>query len=364
VYGAWSAAIPFVRADLDLSYGEIGLVLGVGGAGGSLAEIPIGLLGDTPRRRALLLGGGAAFAAALALTASAQGLLVLSVGYVAAGIASGAFVGLSQAELMDAQPGAHERNMARWTLAGSAGVVAGPLALVTAEAIGLGWRGLLLLFGLVAFPLVARARSVPLAPSGPPPRVFDSLRAAAAALRRREVLRWLVLLELVDLMLDLLFGFLALYFVDVAGASPSEAGLAVAVWTVAGLVGDVALLPVLARVSGIAYLRASALTVAVVFPGFLLVDEFNAKLVLLALLGILNSGWYAIPKGRLYSALPGQSGAAIALGSVTGLLGSLFPLSIGLVAGSIGLAAAMWLLLAAPLALIVGLPRRVRDCDG
>ena len=46
------------------------------------------------------------------------------------------------------------------------------------------------------------------------------------------------------------------------------------------------------------------------------------KLVLAALLGLLNSGWYAIPKARLYEALPGQSGAAVAVGGIAGLAGA------------------------------------------
>jgi hypothetical protein len=57
--------------------------------------------------------------------------------------------------------------------------------------------------------------------------VINALRA----LRRREVLRWLTLLECADLMMDVLLGFLALYFVDVVGATPAQAGGAVAVWT-------------------------------------------------------------------------------------------------------------------------------------
>ena len=39
---------------------------------------------------------------------------------------------------------------------------------------------------------------------------------AFAALKDKTVLRWLILLEFSDLMLDMLYGFLALYFVDVA----------------------------------------------------------------------------------------------------------------------------------------------------
>jgi len=55
--------------------------------------------------------------------------------------ASKAFVGLSQATLMDSGPNRHEQNMTRWTFAGSLGVVAGPIALSTAP-LNLGWRGL------------------------------------------------------------------------------------------------------------------------------------------------------------------------------------------------------------------------------
>ena len=61
---------------------------------------------------------------------------------------------------------------------------------------------------------------------------------ALRALKRREVLRWLTLLEFSDLMLDVMLGFLALYFVDVAGATFEQAALAVTVWTVVGLAGD------------------------------------------------------------------------------------------------------------------------------
>jgi MFS transporter, FSR family, fosmidomycin resistance protein len=131
----------------------------------------------------------------------------------------------------------------------------------------------------------------------------------------------------------------------------------VAVWTGAGLVGDVLLLAVLARVSGLRYLRLSALAVTLVFPAFLLVEGGGGKLVLLALLGLLNAGWYAIPKAGLYAALPGRSGTAIAVGSASGFVGGLIPLAMGVLAGMIGLGTTMWLLVLAPLALLVGLPR-------
>jgi hypothetical protein len=123
-------------------------------------------------------------------------------------------------------------------------------------------------------------------------------------------LRWLLLLEAGDLMLDVLAGFLALYFVDVVGASPAGAGAAVMVWTGVGLLGDFLLIPLLERVRGLRYLRASACTVLLVFPLFMLAQGWAWKLCLVGLLGFCNAGWYAILQARLYAALPGQSGTA------------------------------------------------------
>ena len=45
------------------------------------------------------------------------------------------------------------------------------------------------------------------------------LRTALRALARKEVFRWLFLLELSDLLLDVFLAFLALYFVDEVGTS-------------------------------------------------------------------------------------------------------------------------------------------------
>jgi len=159
-------------------------------------------------------------------------------------------------------------------------------------------------------------------------------------------------------MLDVLLGFLALYFVDVVGVSPAQAGLAVAVWSGAGLLSDFLLIPLLERVHDLTYLRLSAWVELALFCGFLLLPGFGLKLGALALLGFFNAGWYAILRAQLYSAMPGQSGATITLGNLFGLAGSLLPLGLGVAAGRFGLNASMWLLLAGPLALLLGIPAR------
>jgi FSR family fosmidomycin resistance protein-like MFS transporter len=263
---------------------------------------------------------------------------------------------------MDLDPARHEQLMARWTLAGSVGVVAGPVLLGAAVWLGAGWRGLFLAFvGLMlAVTLVTwrqpRLRRYAGTHEGTVRLgLVDGLRRALAALRQPQVLRWLILLDLSDLLLDVLLGFLALYFVDVVGASPALAGTAVAVRSAVGLLGDALVIPVLDRVPTLRYLRLSILAVCLLFPAFLLAPSYPAKLVLLSALSLATAGWYPILQGRLYSALPGQSGIAMAVGSVW-LVGGLVPLALGWVAERFGLPVTMWLLVLGPLGLLIGLP--------
>ncbi|MBN1485407.1 MAG: MFS transporter [Chloroflexia bacterium] len=361
VFGAWEAAWPLIRDDLALDYFQIGLLQAVPSVVSSLVEPALGVLADLWKRRLLILGGGLFFALALLLTALSRSFWPLLLSFVLFYPASGAFVSVSQVALMDHAPERREQNMARWTFAGSLGVVAGPLALGGVAVLGLGWRGLFFLFAGLALGLVALARPrLPVGRTAPeqPQGFWGGLRSALRALRRGEVLRWLILLEFSDLMLDVLLGFLALYLVDVAGLTPAQGGIGVAVWTGVGLVGDLLLIPLLERVRGLDYLRWSTLAELLLFPAFLLIPSLWAKWVLLGLLGLFNAGWYSILQAQLYAALPGQAGAAITLGNLVGLLGGLVPLALASVAQHWGLQEAMWLLLLGPLALLAGLPRR------
>jgi FSR family fosmidomycin resistance protein-like MFS transporter len=183
------------------------------------------------------------------------------------------------------------------------------------------------------------------------------VRGAFQAFRIPGVVRWLVLIKFSDLMLDVLLGFLALYFHAVVGLTETQAAGAVFVWLVVGLLGDFLLIPLLEKVDSLRYLRWSVVLELLLFPAFLLVHQPLLKLILVGLLGFFNSGWYAILKARLYSVLPGQSGTVMALDNLSNLVGDLLPFGIGLAADAFGLHIAMWLLLAGPLVLLVGLPR-------
>jgi FSR family fosmidomycin resistance protein-like MFS transporter len=241
--------------------------------------------------------------------------------------------------------------MARWTLAGGIGAAAGPLLL----AMGVPWRTLFLAYAGLAGLAVLALRDRPF---GAPDDDGDAAAGLLEALRRPDVLRWLLLLELQDLGSDTLLGFLALSLVESTGASQPGAALAVFGFTGAGVVGNIVLVRVLHRIDGLSWLRITAAGVAVLFPAFQLLPGLLPKALAVSAIGFLVSGWYPISQARLYDALPGRSGTAAAAATTAGALGIALPAAIGLLAGQVGLAAALWLVLVAPLALLLGLPRR------
>ena len=372
VDGVGSAAWPLVRNDLDLTYVHIGLLLSVPGIFSTFLEPVIGILGDVGYRRLLVVGGGVAFAAAVGLVSVSQGFVVLLVAWIIFFPASGAFVSLSQASMMDYDPARHEQNMARWTFTGGVAYVLGPLALTAAIAVGMGWRGAFMAIVILTLPAVIAASRLPL---GADKRgsdrdtrsIGEGMRTAIRALKRFRVVRWLALLQASDLMLGIFTGFLALYMVDIAGVSESRAALTVAAWAGTSVIGELFVIFVLERVRGLSYLRYSVVVVLLLYPAFLLAPSFEIKLVIAGLLGFANAGWYSILQGQAYSSLPGRSGTIVALGNVFGIVAWVVPLGLGVVSANWGLDTAMWLLLAGPVVLLIGLVesgKRGRESDG
>ena len=351
------AAWPLIRRDLGLDYVAIGLLITVPDVVGALVQPVLGLLGDTGRRRPVVLVGGVVFAISLLLLAAANGFVPLLVAFAILSPASGAFVSLAQATMMDDAPDDRDRAMAQWVLAGSVGVVVGPLLLAGALHAGFGWRAVMVGLAILTVPVWLFALRIRF-PAGDGHRLRHVAREALRSLRRGAVWRWLILLELTDLLGDVFLGFVALYFVDVAGATPVAAAMAVTVLAISGLVGDAVLVPMLHRVDGLRVLRWSAAVMLVAYPAFLLTPGVGAKLAVLSTLGALRAGWYAIPQARLFDEFHGSSGTAVAISDLGGLATRIVPIGIGVLAQRAGLGAAMWVLLVAPIALLVGLPRR------
>ena len=179
-------------------------------------------------------------------------------------------------------------------------------------------------------------------------------RHALVAARSPSVLRWLVLLQVADLLLDVLTGFVALYFVAVAGVSPARAALAVGVRLAADLTGSAVLIPVLERWPGRLVLRASAGAALALYPAFLLVPGFWPKVCVLAALSVVTPAWYPVLQAELYASLPGRSGVAVSLNSAATLAGGLGPLAVGYLAGWLGLGWALAGLVIVPACVLAG----------
>jgi MFS transporter, FSR family, fosmidomycin resistance protein len=310
-----------------------------------------------------VLAGGIVFTLSLLAVAGARSFLVLLAAVTVFFPASGAFVSLTQAELMDAWPDRQAQVMARWDLAGATGAVAGPLLLIAVLAAGGGWRVTYLVLAAVAAVAwlgtclrpPACAASVDAVGSDAGDVAFrDRARMVLAALRDWSTVRWVLLIEVADLLVDVLTGFLAVYLVDVARLPPAVAALAIALRLGAGLAGDAALVFVLERVADVTLLRVTAAAAAVLYPGFLLAPGPVTKLVILAVLSAATAPWYPLLQARLYGSLPGRSSVAVTLSSAAGLAGGLGPLAVGLLAGAFGLSWALAVLVVVPAAVLAG----------
>ena len=333
---------------------------------GGFLELPLGIVAGPGRRRRLaILGGGIIFVLALLGVASARSFTMLLCAFIAFYPASGAFVSLTQAQIMDAWPDRQAQVMARWDLAGSTGAVAGPLLLIMVLASGGSWRaGYLVLAGIAAFVWLGAYLRGPTDPAVGPPEADTGDEAerqpwqarvleTADALRDWGTLRWVLLIEVADLLVDTFTGFLALYLVDVAHLSPAVAALAIAIRLGAALAGDAALVVIGERAGDLAVLRASAIAATLLYPGFLLVPGIGPKLIVLAALSAVTAPWYPLLQARLYGSLPGRSSVAVTLSSAAGLAGGLGPLAVGLVAQEFGLSWALASLVVVPVAVLL-----------
>ena len=113
------AAWQLIRNDLHLNYAQIGFALSLPGFLANFIEPFLFTISDVWKRRTLILAGGVFFTISLLLTGVSTSFIFLLCSFILFNPSSGAFVGLSQSALMDAEPDRRENNMARWTFAGS-----------------------------------------------------------------------------------------------------------------------------------------------------------------------------------------------------------------------------------------------------
>ncbi len=363
-YSVGNAALPALRTDLGLSYVQVGLLLGVPGIINTFIEPVLMLLGDSRFRKHIMLGGGLAIALSMLIIASTNSFALMLVGFIIAYPASGAFVSLSQATLMDLNPKREPQMMARWTLSGSLANLVGPLVLAAGLALGFGWRWTYIGMALMCLCLVGMTwlRHIPMpsrpgsAHSGQHPGM-DLLHGLWESLRNPRLMRWMILLQSSDLLLDVLTGYLALYFTDVIGLSVAQASVMMSMLMGVGLVSNIVLIPLLERFPGRKLVRLSAALSGILYAAWLLVPWLWAKIVLIVLIKLVTLGWYEVLQGEAFGEAPGRSGTVMAINSIIGVLGGGIAFLIGWVAARAGLQAALWILLAGPVSLVLFVPR-------
>lgn len=358
VFTLLALSVPLLRDAFDLDYAQIGLLLGLPLVVGTVVEPIVLLLGDTRLRTRLILGGGLVLGASLALTAGAGTFGMLLIALALAGPASAAFVSLSQVELIQRSPGGETQIMARWTASGTVGdLVAAPL-LAAAIVFGGSWRTVLFVLGAAAV-LLTGSLARPLAGrrgdegevKASPRLLLENLRRLAG---RRRLWRWLLLLPMSDLMLDVFFGYLAVYLADEVGLSPAAAALGGSVWLAGFLAGQLALVRLLPRWDGLRLSRWTAGLTLVVFPIWLVAaDGLAWRLGTLAILGLLAAPWYPALQGAAYAEAPDRPATVAALNSVVGSAAGVLAALVGVAAAHLGLAGGLLLLIAGPLAIVL-----------
>jgi FSR family fosmidomycin resistance protein-like MFS transporter len=177
------------------------------------------------------------------------------------------------------------------------------------------------------------------------------------AIRNLNLVRWILLLQMSDFLLDIFTGFVALYFADVVGLTIAQVGLLLSILMGTGFLSDLILIPLLERIPGRLIVRFSATIATILYITVLLLPWPWAKITLVILLRFSTIGWYQVLQGEAYATQPGSSGTVIAISSAAGVLGGAATYLIGWIASQAGLGTAMWFLLLGPLSLVLFVPR-------
>jgi FSR family fosmidomycin resistance protein-like MFS transporter len=299
------------------------------------------------------------------LIASAASFPAVLAGFILGLPASGAFVSLSQAALMDMNPGREPQMMARWSVAGTLGNLIGPLLLAGGFALGLGWRWAYLALALAGLALAGLllSRPIPIHPareaiSGSALSIArDLLRGLGANLRNLPLLRWILLAITADLLMDVFTSYLPLYFTDVVGFTAAQASLVLSAYILFGLINNFALIPILERFPGRRVVRLSAAVCIPLYAAWLLVPWPAAKVALALAIALALMGWYALIDGEIFAAGNGRSGTVMAIGSLATFLGGFLFWLVGWTANTLGLQTAMWLLILGPVSILLGVPK-------
>lgn len=356
-------AMPLLRADLSLSYTQVGLIFTVGQVAALIFDPAINLMSDRHSKRGPVLGGMIGLVLGYALVASAPTYAVLLVAFGLITVAGGAAIGLAQATLIDRDVNNAPRTMTRWTTLAAVGDLLAPPAIAVAVAWNFGWRPLFWLAALLWLIMVLVVwpqrfpQPIALDTEGgqPAPGPIASL---GAALRTPTLLRWLGIVLLCSMLDEIFLGFASLYLVDVVGLNAATTSMVLGGGMVGGLLGLIVLDRILKRISRSRLLFCMALLTLAGIIALLVARSLSIAAAAMFIIGLGASSWYPLAKAAAYETLPGRSGTVRAVDSLGAPFEIAVPLTVGLVAERFGISAGIALLGLAPIFVLLLLPRR------
>lgn len=355
VTGLPIVGLPLVRTQFNLNYTQVGLLFTVGAFVTMLLDPFINLLSDRSSKRYWILGGLCITVIGFALSANASNFVVLLLAFTLIAPASSTAIELSQAALVDQQPGESTRAMTRWTLMSSIGDLLAPLTITLIAGLHSGWPQICWLAALLWFnPLLAL--SIQRFPASTTQRETEDERESSMltelrlALHTPGLLRW-AMLSIIPSMVDEVFlGFATLYLHDQLHVNQVTIGLIVALLMFCSLLS----LYLMERLLFKRYsphhllLWLSALTL-VGMIAFLTTHVLWLAIIALCMIGVGAVSWYPLAKGQAYALYPERSGTVLAVISLFNPIETALPGIIGLIATHFGLITGLAALGTAPL---------------
>ncbi|HZU77872.1 MAG TPA: MFS transporter [Dehalococcoidia bacterium] len=352
--------LPLLRERLHFGYAQAGFVFTFGALVSLAVEPFVNLLADRGSKRTPILLGMAGVVAGFALAGAAPSYVWLLAAFALISPACGVAVGLAEAALVDLDPAAAGRTMARWALSGAAGDLLAPACVGVLTAAGLRWPALSAAAACCWLALLATTWPLRFPASHTAAEQESEMSTAAtlrAALGDRVLLRWAAV-EVAAIMMDEVFlAFAALYLRDRLHASPALLGFSLLPGTLAALLALAALERVGQRLPHRPMLTAMALAALGGIALLLLAPSLPAAVPGLVVAQAGAAGWYPIARAAAFARYPGRSGLVRAVLSVTDPFELVLPTIVGFVAAGAGIRGAVAFLGLAPLLVLAAAPR-------
>jgi MFS transporter, FSR family, fosmidomycin resistance protein len=354
-----------VRGEFHLDYARASGILVAHFVGGYVGGVLGGVLADVSDRRRLLLGGVALYTAGLGLASSAENALVLVLGCLCIGLASGPVVHTAQLILVDRAREERERlerSLGRFNALGSIGDILGPGSLALLMGAGVGWRALFAA-GAVLMAVYGLGSGAVLQRSPQPGPARESASALWPRVREvltdRRLLRLALALALLDGLDEPFAAFVLLFLRDVAGVSAPLASFAVT-WLVGSTLAGFAL------ASHCAWPRARAMEACLLgmslgLVGFLLVPGLPLRVACLAVVGVSTAAFYTTALAEAFSLRPDSTGTVTSVLSLIGPVSLVIAPLVGALADAYGLARSMAVYVALPVLMLLLVRNRGRS---